>query len=93
MELPPSIGPLPEPGVSKRRRWLRWIFYAAAFVVAWPLVLTLVYTVVPPPVSNLMLLRALSGNGIDRQWVSLDEISPNLPRAVISSEDARFCQH
>ncbi|WP_373505846.1 monofunctional biosynthetic peptidoglycan transglycosylase [Aestuariivirga sp.] len=93
MELPPSIGPLPEPGVSKRRRWVRWIFYAVALLLAWPLVLTLVYTVVPPPVSNLMLLRALSGNGIDRQWVSLDQISPHLPRAVISSEDARFCQH
>jgi monofunctional biosynthetic peptidoglycan transglycosylase len=40
-----------------------------------------------------MLLRALAGNGIDKQWVSLDEMSPALPRAVISSEDARFCEH
>ena len=67
--------------------------YVLAFLVAWPIVMTLVYAVVPPPVSNIMLLRALGGDGIDRQWVSLDDMSPNLPRAVISSEDARFCEH
>ena len=55
--------------------------------------MTLVYAVVPPPVSNVMILRWLGGNGMTRDWVSLDEMSPNLPRAVISSEDARFCEH
>ncbi len=76
-----------------KNRWLRWGLYLLGFLVAWPIVMTLVYAVVPPPFSNIMLLRALSGNGIDKQWVSLDDISPALPRAVISSEDARFCQH
>lgn len=78
---------------SGRRRYLRWGLYVLAFVLAWPVVMTLVYALVPPPVSNIMLLRALGGAGIDRQWVSLEEISPNLPRAVIASEDARFCEH
>ncbi len=40
-----------------------------------------------------MLLRLFNGNGLHKQWVSLDRISPNLPRAVLSSEDARFCIH
>jgi monofunctional biosynthetic peptidoglycan transglycosylase len=40
-----------------------------------------------------MLLRLVSGNGLDRNWVSLDQISPHLPRAVITAEDARFCEH
>ncbi len=62
-------------------------------LIAWPIVMTVVYTVVPPPFSNVMLLRALSGNGINKDWVGLDEISPHLPRAVITSEDARFCEH
>ena len=75
------------------RRWLRWGLYLLAFLVAWPIVMTLVYAVVPPPFSNIMLLRALGGAGIDRQWVSLENMSPNLPRAVIASEDARFCEH
>ncbi len=72
---------------------LRWGLYGLAVLAAWPVVMTLVYAVVPPPFSNIMLLRALSGNGIEKQWVSLEDISPALPRAVISSEDARFCQH
>ena len=50
--------------------------YVLAALIAWPIVMTVVYTVVPPPFSNVMLLRALSGNGIDKDWVSLDEISP-----------------
>jgi monofunctional biosynthetic peptidoglycan transglycosylase len=92
----------PEPSPSMRRslkgrlprnRYLRWGVYVLGFLVAWPIVMTLVYAVVPPPFSNIMLLRALSGNGIDKQWVSLDDMSPALPRAVISSEDARFCEH
>lgn len=64
----------------------------AALVIA-PFVLTLIYTVIPPPVSNLMLFRALSGNGISKDWVSIDQMSPYLPASVLSSEDARFCTH
>lgn len=97
LEAAPPPGPvierLPERSYSRFRRYLRWGFWIIVALVAWPLVMTLVYAVVPPPVSNIMLLRALSGNGIDKQWVSLDDISPHLPRAVIASEDARFCEH
>jgi monofunctional glycosyltransferase len=64
----------------------------AALVIA-PFVLTLIYTVIPPPVSNLMLFRALGGNGISKDWVSIDDISPYLAASVLSSEDARFCSH
>jgi monofunctional glycosyltransferase len=70
----------------------RGLKFLGALVVA-PFVLTLVYTVIPPPVSNLMLFRALSGNGITKDWVSIDEMSPYLPASVLSSEDARFCTH
>lgn len=80
-------------GRARLRQVLRWGLYGVAVLIAWPVVLTLLYTVVPPPVSNLMLLRAVGGNGIDKQWVSLEQISPHLPRAVITSEDARFCEH
>jgi monofunctional biosynthetic peptidoglycan transglycosylase len=30
---------------------------------------------------------------VDRQYASLDEISPSLPLAVLTAEDSRFCQH
>jgi monofunctional biosynthetic peptidoglycan transglycosylase len=65
----------------------------AAILIGWPIAMTVLYVVVPPPISNVMILRLFSGNGINKDWVSLDQISPNLPRAVIASEDARFCEH
>lgn len=89
----PAPEALPQAKPSWPRRLLRWGLYALAFLVAWPIVMTLVYAVVPPPVSNIMLLRALTGSAINKQWVSLEEMSSSLPRAVISSEDARFCEH
>jgi monofunctional biosynthetic peptidoglycan transglycosylase len=90
-----SAEPVSIPGARRKQmaRVLRWGLYLLAFLAAWPLVMTLVYAIVPPPVSNIMLLRALGGAGIDKQWVALEDISPNLPRAVIASEDARFCEH
>ncbi len=76
-----------------RSRWQRWLLGIIGCIIAWPIIMTLLYAVVPPPVSNLMLSRAILGNGITKQWISLDKMSPHLARAVISSEDARFCSH
>jgi monofunctional glycosyltransferase len=77
----------------RRVPWQRWVLGILGCIVAWPIVMTLVYGVVPPPISNVMITRLFSGNGIHKQWVSLDKMSPNLARAVLASEDARFCQH
>ncbi|MFJ5368792.1 monofunctional biosynthetic peptidoglycan transglycosylase, partial [Bosea sp. CER48] len=52
----------------------------------------LLYRVVPVP-STLMLARWLTLRPVERQWVPLDQISPNLIRAVIAAEDQRFCSH
>lgn len=78
---------------SRLRPWLRRIAIAAALVLLWPILMTIVYAVVPPPFSNVMVSRWISGSGLNRDWVNLEAISPNLQRAVVSSEDARFCQH
>lgn len=63
----------------------------AALVV--PVALILVYRVVPPPVTPLMLIRAAEGASIDKDWMPLTAISPSLQRAVVASEDAKFCDH
>jgi len=73
--------------------WPRRLLYVTAFLAAWPFVMTLVYAIVPPPISNVMVLRLFSGNGISKDWVGLEEMSPWLAKAVITSEDARFCAH
>ena len=51
------------------------------------------YAFVNPPVTTVMLLKALGGNGIDKSWTGIEDISPRLVRAVITSEDQRFCFH
>lgn len=60
-----------------------------AFLIAF----FLVFSVVNPPWSALMTWRTLEGRAVRQQWVPLEQMSPNLIDAVISSEDARFCQH
>lgn len=45
------------------------------------------------PVSMLMLADLALLRGYDRQWVSLDDISPNVVKAVMMSEDGQFCSH
>ena len=78
---------------SKRVPWQRWSLSILGCMFTWPIVMTLVYGIVPPPITNLQLLRLFSGNGLNKDWVRLDQMSPNLYRAVIASEDARFCSH
>jgi monofunctional glycosyltransferase len=73
--------------------WPRRGFRVLVAIIIAPFILTIIYTVVPPPVSNLMLFRTLNGNGIKKDWVSLDQMSPYLAASVLSSEDARFCSH
>lgn len=76
-----------------RTRW-QWIrrrlLQLLLVLVLLPPVLTVVYSVVPP-VSTLMIARYVQFLWVDRQWVPLEEISPNLIRSVITSEDSGFC--
>ncbi len=73
-------------------RWVRRIAKAALLLALIPLVLTIVYNIVPP-VSTLMLARWATLRPVVRDWVSLDRVAPVLVRSVLASEDARFCQH
>tara|TARA_R110002073_G_scaffold309792_1_gene480240 strand:- start:667 stop:1560 length:894 start_codon:yes stop_codon:yes gene_type:complete len=75
------------------RKWMRRLLVALAIVLLAPFVLVLAYIVIPPPVSSLMLWRMVQGQGITRYWTPLEQFSPNLVDAVLSSEDGRFCLH
>lgn len=65
---------------------------AAILLALVPFVLVPVYAFVNP-VSTVMLGRWVMGRPVIREWKPLDEISPNLVRAVIAAEDARYCSH
>lgn len=53
----------------------------------------LVYNSFFPPISMLMAARVFTLRPVERQYVPLARISPNLVRAVIAAEDGRFCAH
>ena len=90
--LPPSIPAKVEPPRILRRALRLAAFGLIAFAGA-VLVLIILYRWVDPPASTLMLGQRLAGTPIVQRWVPLTRISPNLPLAVILSEDARFCRH
>lgn len=50
---------------------------------------------VNPPASAFMVGHLVSGSGqeLRQEWVSLDDISPWMPLAVVASEDQRFLLH
>jgi monofunctional biosynthetic peptidoglycan transglycosylase len=75
------------------RRLGRIIWGCVTGFVILSLFLTMLYRVAPPPVTPLMLLRFAEGYGMQKSWRPLDDISPALIRAVMASEDQRFCRH
>jgi len=60
-----------------------------ALVVA----LIFLYRFIPPPASTLMIYQWFSGTSIQRTWVPIESMSPNLIRAVVIAEDWGFCDH
>lgn len=78
--------------------WLSRIWYygsrAVVYGFAGSLVLAVLFRFLPVPTTMLMLSEGLfSGTPIRNDWVPLRQISPNLVRSVIASEDGEFCNH
>ena len=77
----------PRSWLGKLFRWLLMIVCAFVIISA---AQVLIFKVVPVPVTLTMIL---DGNGITKDWTSLSRIDPNMARAAIAGEDAKFCLH
>lgn len=75
------------------RRIGRWILRLAALFVAISIMMAAIYEHAPVPITWLMMLRVVQGDGLTKDWEPLENISPELVRAVIAAEDTRFCEH
>jgi monofunctional biosynthetic peptidoglycan transglycosylase len=82
--------PLAELVIRRAAQWTL-VFIAASCTVL--LVLVVVYRWIKPPTSSLILGQYLTGKKIDQRWIPLERVSPQLIKAVILSEDAKFCRH
>ncbi|MFZ5690626.1 MAG: monofunctional biosynthetic peptidoglycan transglycosylase [Pseudomonadota bacterium] len=74
------------------RRIVRIVVIVAFVLLLLPYLLTPLYLVVRP-VSMPMLWRYVTFQPVTRIYRPLDDIAAVLPRTVIASEDAQFCNH
>lgn len=91
-------------GMRKRRPFLRRLFrWLAVAVSTWLLVtflLVLVLRFVPPLTSLFMLERRIEATAehdgdfrLQYRWTPIDQVSPNLPIALVAAEDQKFPNH
>ncbi|WP_296221916.1 monofunctional biosynthetic peptidoglycan transglycosylase [uncultured Sphingomonas sp.] len=74
-------------------RVLRWLLKAAFWFVALSVLLVVALRFVPPPFTFTMVGDLLAGRSVTKQWMPLDRIDPDMARAAIAGEDAKFCSH
>jgi monofunctional biosynthetic peptidoglycan transglycosylase len=58
-----------------------------------PVIFILVLRTMPAPPTPLMIGMQISGVRVAQDWVSLGAMSANIVKAVIASEDGKFCSH
>lgn len=74
-----------------------WLLFLWFNIISFSVVL--LFKFIPVPFTPLMGIRALEHNTAGKEmvcsheWVPIDEISLNLQKAVIASEDGRFLEH
>ncbi|GAA5078153.1 monofunctional biosynthetic peptidoglycan transglycosylase [Lysobacter panacisoli] len=85
---------------KRRRRWLRWLLAMPLLFVVASVVQVATLRFVDPAFSAFMVSRQLEAFGegdwgfrIAYDWRDLDEMSSNVPLAMIASEDQNFAEH
>ncbi len=76
-----------------RRRARRFVWRGALAGVTFLLALVILYRFVGPPLTHTIWVESRRLNGVEREWVSMDDIAPVAARAVVAAEDADYCLH
>lgn len=75
------------------RKVLRWVGRLLGGVVAFYVLLIVVFSFLPPPGNIYQWQESWRLGGIKRDWVSWKDISPDMARSAVAGEDANFCLH
>lgn len=81
------------------RKIFRFLWKAMLWFFGISIVLVVLFKWIPVPITPLMVTRAIENklNGkeayLNHDWEPLENISPNLQKAVIASEDGYFLKH
>lgn len=82
--------PLPRPTL---RGFLRWTGRGAVALVALFLLLVTLGIFINPRLTPYLIAEGWRQGGVDRVWVPIEEMAPEMVRSVVASEDANFCEH
>lgn len=72
------------------RGLIRWPLRIIGGFLILSVVMVVIYRFVPPPVTLTMLFDK---NGFTKEWMSLEDMDPDMARAAIAAEDSKFCLH
>jgi monofunctional glycosyltransferase len=77
------------------KKLFRFVLRTMLVLFLLSIVMAIVYRFVPVPVTPLMIQRyfEMKDGKIDKDWKSLEEISDNMPLAVVTAEDQKFEEH
>jgi monofunctional biosynthetic peptidoglycan transglycosylase len=87
----PKAPAAPRRGIWRLVRWC-WLIGYGLFGLL-PVTLISVYQLAPVPITPLMVIRLVEGEGLTRTWVPLEAMGRAAPRSVIAAEDNFFCEH
>lgn len=92
---PPQKKGLPLVGFAQSLRWWlrRIVFRGLAIVFLAMVFLVVLWGLVNPPTNFYMFGESRRLDGVEQDWVALDNIAPVMARSVVAAEDANFCEH
>ena len=79
--------------VARWSRWAGWALRGLGVVAGGFALAVLLFSCVPPPINLYQLSEAWRLGGIEKDWVSWEEIAPVMGRSAVAAEDANFCNH
>lgn len=95
----------PEKSITKHRKnkwyrpWLKVLLLSSISFFALTILLVLLFTFINPNLTMLMVIKRHQseetggGQRIRKNWVSIDDISPQVVLAVCAAEDSKFMEH
>ena len=72
---------------------MKWALRAVLGILAFAVILTLVFAVINPPTNIYMMSERGRIGPLDRDWVPMEQIAPVMARSAVAAEDANFCLH
>ncbi|MHA3979551.1 monofunctional biosynthetic peptidoglycan transglycosylase [Halovulum sp. GXIMD14794] len=83
-------------GKKRKFRWRRWArrgLVALGGLFGLVLLIVLLFRFAAPPTNLYQFSEAHRLGGIEREWVSIDDLPTFIPLSAAAAEDADFCAH